>query len=65
MTVNEIESAIKKLPPEEISRLSEWFEEFEAQIWDEQIASDLERGKFKTQLDEAAADFLNDKCEPL
>jgi hypothetical protein len=53
MTVNEIESAIKKLPPKEISKLSEWFEKFEAQMWDEQIASDLEWGKFRTLIDEA------------
>jgi hypothetical protein len=65
MTVSEIESAIKKLPPEEISRLSEWFEEFEAQMWDEQIASDLERGKLKTLIEEAEEDFLNNKCKPL
>ena len=35
MNVAEIESAIEKLPPNEVSKLSEWFTEFEAEVWDD------------------------------
>lgn len=65
MTVTEIESAIKNLPPNEISELSEWFAEFEAQIWDEKIAEDLQNGKLKSLMEEAEKDFAEGNCQPL
>lgn len=65
MTVTEIESAIKNLPPNEISELSEWFAEFEAQIWDEKIAEDLQNGKLKSLMEEAEKDFAEENCQPL
>ena len=57
MTVAEIEKAIEKLPAREVSELSEWFAAFEAQIWDEQIAEDLQNGKLKSLIEEAEKDF--------
>ena len=65
MTVTEIESAIAKLPPNEISELSEWFAEFEAQVWDKQIADDLQNGSLKKLLAEAEKDFAEGNCQPL
>ncbi len=65
MTVTEIESAIEKLPPNEVSELSEWFAKFEAQIWDEQIAEDLQNGKLKSLIEEAERDFAKGNCQPL
>ena len=65
MTVDEIESAIKKLPPDEVSKLSEWLAEFEARIWDKQIADDLQSGKLQNLLDEAEKDFAEGNCQPL
>lgn len=65
MTIAEIESAIKKLPPNEVLELSEWFAEFEAKIWDEKIEHDLQSGKLKSLIDEAERDFADGKCQPL
>ncbi len=65
MTVIEIESAIEKLPPSAISELSEWFAEFEARIWDKQIAGDLQNGNLKKLLEEAEKDFAEGNCQPL
>lgn len=65
MTVAEIESAIKKLPANEVSELSEWLAEFEAKIWDEQIAEDLQNGKLKSLIEEAEKDFAEGNCQPL
>jgi hypothetical protein len=65
MTVAEIESAIKKLSPSEVSKLSEWLIEFEARIWDEQIAGDLRKGKLQSLIEEAEKDFAEGKCQPL
>lgn len=58
-SVAEIEAAIEKLPPDEFSELSQWFAEFEARVWDEQIADDLQSGKLKNLLEEAETDFSN------
>lgn len=65
MTVAEIEMAIKKLPPTEIPKLSEWFEDFEARIWDKKIKRDLQSGKLQNLIEEAEADFAKGKCQPL
>ena len=65
MTVTEIESAIKKLSPNEVSKLSKWLEEFEARIWDKQIERDLKNGKLKSLIEEAEKDFAEGNCQPL
>ncbi len=65
MTITEIESAIEKLPPSEVSKLSEWFAEFEARVWDRQIERDLQSGKLRSLIEEAEADFAKGKCQPL
>ena len=65
MTVTEIESAIEQLPPKKVSELSEWFAEFEARLWDEQIAEDLQNGKLQKLIDEAQKDFAEGRCQSL
>jgi hypothetical protein len=65
MTVAEIESAIKKLSAREVSELSEWLAEFEAQIWDEQIAEDLQSGKLKSLIEEAEKNFAEGNYQSL
>lgn len=65
MTVEQIENAIKVLPKNELSELSTWFEEFEATVWDEQIAEDVESGKLQALINEADAEFEAGECKPL
>jgi hypothetical protein len=65
MTIAEIESAIEKLPPNEVSQLSEWFADFEARVWDEKIQHDLENGKLQSLIEEAEVDFAEGNCKPL
>ncbi len=65
MTVTEIESAIEKLPLKKISELSEWFAEFEARLWDEQIAEDLQNDKLQSLMEEAGKDFAEGNCQSL
>ena len=45
MGISEIEKAISKLPPDELARFREWYEEFDAQAWDEQFEMDAKSGK--------------------
>ena len=65
ITITEIESAIEKLSPEELSEFFDWCENFEERIWDQKIADDLESGKLKNLINEAEKDFSDGKCQPL
>ncbi|HSE16431.1 MAG TPA: hypothetical protein VLB46_05235 [Pyrinomonadaceae bacterium] len=65
MDVKEIEKAIVNLPPTEIIELAKWFEEFHAQVWDEQIERDMKAGRLSSLLEEAKEDFESDRCNPL
>ncbi len=57
MTIIEIEKAITQLPPQDYNRLREWFEEFDAQKWDEQIERDALSGKLDKLADEALREY--------
>ena len=57
MSVQKLESAVATLPTEELHQFAQWFEEYLASKWDEQIVADAASGKLKALLDEADADF--------
>ena len=38
--LEKLEERIQKLSPEELKKFRKWFVEFDAQLWDEQIAAD-------------------------
>ncbi len=45
MTAQELQSQVKDLAPDELKRFEEWFENYMADLWDEQIESDAKAGK--------------------
>jgi hypothetical protein len=65
MDVQEIESAITQLPPAQVAELATWFEQFHAQLWDNQIEQDLRAGRLDSLLDETARDLDSGRCESL
>lgn len=65
MRVKEIEAAIVQLSPEELAQFSDWFAEFQAAAWDEQLESDVKEGKLDELAREAKEDFAAGKCKPL
>lgn len=65
MNVSQIESAIRQLPPEKLAELSEWFEDYEAVVWEKRIAEDLKNGKLNKLIDEAASEFENGDAKEL
>jgi len=65
MNIKEIESAISQLPPAELAELAKWFEEFHAQIWDEQLEQDVKTGRLDALIKQAEQDFEQGQCEPL
>ena len=38
MSVEELEKAVVKLPPEQLASFRKWFEEFTAEEWDRQLS---------------------------
>ncbi len=65
MHVQEIETAIKKLPVENIIELSTWLEEYQADVWDRQIEKDLAMGRLDSILMEVDAEYEAGLAQPL
>lgn len=65
MSIAEIESAIKKLPSDEVAELMAWFESYYNQVWDKQIESDLRSGKLDSLLAEVDEEIEADLARPL
>ncbi len=65
MSVQEIETAISKLTAAELAQLSDWFDAFQADAWDKQIAADSAAGKFESLIAEAKRDYDAGRCKPL
>lgn len=55
--VVEIEQAIEKLSPQEMTELRRWFVAFDADAWDEQIEKDAAAGKLDALAEEALAEY--------
>jgi hypothetical protein len=65
MSITEIEQAIAELSPEELARFREWFEEFDARVWDEQIENDAKTGKLDKIADKAIDEYRTGKAKEL
>ncbi len=65
MSVKEIEKAIEELPRHEVTELSQWFEEFQNQLWDEQIERDANAGRFASLIGQAKEQYAAGLSKPL
>ena len=65
MSVQEIETAVTLLSADELSRFSQWFEEYAADQWDRQIETDILAGRFDAAGQRAEAEFESGHCKPL
>jgi hypothetical protein len=64
-TVEEIESAIQKLPEKDVWRLDQWLAEHKARLWDKQIEEDANAGRLDKLWQEAKRDMDEGKTRPL
>jgi hypothetical protein len=64
-TIQEIESAITKLKPEEIRAVGKWLDELREQLWDKQIEADAQAVRLDKLMEEAKRDFEAGRCKPL
>ncbi len=65
MTMQEIEQAITELAPNELTRLREWFDEYYAQVWDEQIERDAASGRLDKLIAEVDEEYNAGLSKPL
>ena len=61
-TVKELQAAVSRLSSQELARFREWFEEFEAKMWDEQFEKDVRSGKLDHLADQAISDLRAGNC---
>jgi hypothetical protein len=64
-TVEEIERAVRELPPEELALFRAWFAEFDASVWDRQIEADIAAGRLDALAEEALKDLREGRCTDL
>jgi hypothetical protein len=50
-TIEDIELAISHLSQEDLAKFRNWYYEFDAKVWDEQIERDIKEGKLNTFAD--------------
>ena len=57
MSVQELESAVRKLTAQELAAFRRWFVEFDADAWDKQLEDDVAAGRLDHLGEEALRDF--------
>jgi hypothetical protein len=65
ISVQEIEQAVSRLPARDLALFRRWFQEFDAQLWDEQIEQDAKTGKLDTLAERAITDYQAGKYKEL
>lgn len=64
-SVKEIESAVARLSPQELSAFRSWFADFDAEAWDRQFEADVAAGRLDALGDEALRDLSEGRCTDL
>ena len=64
-TVAEISGAVLRLPKRELARFRKWFAEYDAAVWDRQLAADAAAGKLDALIREAQRDHRAGRTKAL
>ena len=64
-TLENAEKIITQLSSEDLSEFRQWFAEFDADLWDEQIESDAAAGKLDALAEEALAEYREGKAKEI
>ncbi|MEM1012334.1 MAG: hypothetical protein AAGI46_08940 [Planctomycetota bacterium] len=62
-TLAEVQEAIRRMPPEEVAAFRRWWEERDADAWDEQIERDVADGKLDAFADAALEEMRGETAE--
>lgn len=64
-TLEKIELDIAALAPADVRKLAAWFEEFTADLWDQQIEADAKAGRLDGIIHNARKEIAAGKVRPL
>lgn len=64
-TIEQIEDAVRRLPPDDRATFRAWFAEFDADDWDRQFERDVEEGRLDELAEEALRDLREGRCTDL
>ncbi len=64
-TVAEIKEAITQLSPEAQHELREWYQQFDAELWDTQLEADADAGRLDALASEALRAYHNGETTEL
>jgi len=64
-TIQEIQTAVSELSPEELSVFRAWFAEFDAKVWDQEFEQDVTAGRLEALAEEALRDLREGRCTDL
>lgn len=64
-TIQDIENAIRRLTPGELSAFRTWFAEFEADVWDREFEEDVNAGRLDELAEQALRDLREGRCTDL
>jgi hypothetical protein len=65
MTIEDIEIAVAKLPPDQFAKFRDWFEAFDAARFDQKIERDAKAGKLDSLGDQAVDDLRKGRAREL
>ncbi|MCS7301040.1 MAG: hypothetical protein NZ556_05750 [Fimbriimonadales bacterium] len=65
LTFEEIEQAIRQLPPEELKAFRQWFAEYDAALWDAELEADVRAGRLDWLISEATDELKQGDCKDL
>jgi len=65
MTVEDLEKAVSRLPPDQLAKFRAWFEAFDAARFDEKIERDAANGKLDRFAEEALGDHKRGQTRSL
>jgi hypothetical protein len=63
--IEKLAERIQRLSREELKKFREWFVEFDARAWDEQIEADAKAGRLDPLVSEALAEYKAGKTRKL
>jgi hypothetical protein len=63
--IEKITQRIQNLSPRDLAEFRAWFVEFDARVWDQQIAADAKSGKLDGLIAEALAEYKAGKARDL
>lgn len=64
-SLQRIESQVAALPEPDLRQFRSWFDAFDAQRWDQALASDISNGKLDAFAAEALTQYGSGQCKPL